>query len=422
MKKALVIFFALLILTAFCACTEQINETSVKNLSEPESDKNESSLESSGNGDPLANESSDYSDNESKSDPSFEASGETSDEASNDINRDETSVPDDNGEDEETSTPLGKDDNDGDEEEDEEEEIPNYTYGDAEFLESGYLLYNGSLYSRTYYLADISKRYADVYAKYAELFPNTRISVINPPLSAINITNPLVRDMVNDQGAVLDMMESDIYGNVNFVNIKNTILAHRGEYLYFKSDWHWTQLGAYYAYTDFARSIGLTPTPLSEFRPEIVTNEFIGALANVTEDERVYSFKDTVIAYLPRKAHTMTITNGDRSDTYDRCIHTYIENYSCFIVGDNALTTINVPSNDQSKTVLVIKESSANPFVPFLIEHYGNIIVIDPRHIDIDIRSMVSEKGIDDIIFFAMASTSNRSTYCNYYERMIGIR
>ncbi len=424
MKKSILLLAFLLVLTVFCSCAEQESVSYDKELSANESNKTESSHESFGNDASVGNESSEKPDDESESETSFQTSDETSGEGSNDIGKDESSKPDDDkdkDEDEDGDTSTPPDEEDDDDESEKEDDVPNYTYGDAEILPSGYLLYNGSLYSGTSYSAENAQRYANVYAKYAELFPNTRINVINPPLSSINITNPLVRDMVNDQAAVLDLMQSHIYGDVNFVNLKNTFVAHRGEYLYFKSDWHWTQLGAYYAYSDFAKSIGITPKPLSSFRSEIVTKTFIGALADATGDSRVYSFYDTVVAYIPSKAHTMTITNGNDSNTYDRAIHTYIENYSCFIVGDNAITTINVPENDQTKTVLIIKESSANAFVPFLIEHYGNIIVIDPRHIDIDIRNMVAEKGVDDIIFFSMASTNNRSTYCYYYERMIGL-
>ena len=85
--------------------------------------------------------------------------------------------------------------------------------------------------------------------------------------------------------------------------------------------------------------------------------------------------------------------------------------YDCKIV---------VPENDQSKVALVIKESSGNGFVPFLIEHYGKIIVIDPRHINIDIRPLVKKEGVDDIILFATASTANGDAYCNYYLKLIG--
>lgn len=294
--------------------------------------------------------------------------------------------------------------------------------GDAELLPSGYLIYNGAAYSGTKYNPDAAQAYANTFARYAELFPNTRINVVTPPQSAIRIKNPDVSAMLDDQGEVLDLIESHIYGNVNFVNLRSIFEAHKGEYTHFKSDYHWTQLGAYYAYYEYAQSVGFTPTPLSSFEKKVVTDSFIGRSNEYALDDRILSFVDTIYAYMPTKEHTMTVYNSDLTvnRVYDNCIYTKRDTYSCFLTGDQPYTVINVPENDQDLTVLVIKESSANAFVPFLTEHYGNIIVIDPRSLIMDIRSLVEEQGVDDIIFHATASTSSRTAYNDYYRRLIG--
>lgn len=308
----------------------------------------------------------------------------------------------------------------------EESSVPEEIYtdaGDAEFIASGYLLYDGAAYSQAYFNKRVSQRYADAYVKYTETFPGVRITAINHPANSINIKNPYVQAMLNDQGKVLDDMASVMYGDVNYINLRSTFEKHKGEYLFFKSDFHWTQLGAYYTYCEYAKSIGLTPTPLSAFEDRVLTTEFIGLTNIYAQDERLNTFYDTLHAYMPRKKHTYTIyydAEKNIKGQYDTCVHTNILTYSCFLIGDQPYADIIVPENDQSKVVLVIKESSGNAFVPFLIEHYGKIIVIDPRHIDIDIRPLVKNEGVDDIILFATASTSNGDAYCNYYLKLIG--
>ncbi len=308
----------------------------------------------------------------------------------------------------------------------EESSVPEEIYtdaGDAEFIPSGYLLYDGAAYSQAYFNKRVSQRYADAYVKYTQTFPGVRITAINHPANSINIKNPYVQAMLNDQGKVLDDMESVMYGDVNYINLRSTFEKHKGEYLFFKSDFHWTQLGAYYTYCEFAKSIGLTPTPLSAFEDRVLTTEFIGLTNIYAQDERVNTFYDTLHAYMPRKEHTYTVyydAEKNIKGQYDTCVHTYIKTYSCFLIGDQPYAEIVVPENDQRKVALVIKESSGNAFVPFLIEHYGKIIVIDPRHINIDIRPLVEKEGVDDIIFFATASTSNGDAYCNYYLKLIG--
>lgn len=304
----------------------------------------------------------------------------------------------------------------------ESEDEPVYDIGDAEFIPSGYLIYNGAAYNQVRYNDDAAKKYADVYAAYKKMFPALGIHVINMPASVISIANPAVRDMTVDQREVLDQMESHIYGDVNFVNLGEIFEQHRGEYLFFKSDYHWTQLGAYYTYQEFAKSVGLTPTPLSAFATEVLTDSFHGHTNDYANDSRIDSFLDTIHLYWPTKEHTMAVYLSDMSlyRVYNSTIQPSIKNYSCYLTGDQAYSEINVPENDQDKTVLVIKESSANAFVPFLTEHYGNIIVIDPRHVMLDVKKIVKEKGVDDIILFATASTCTREAYCNYYKQMIG--
>ncbi len=347
-------------------------------------------------------------DDESSWDTSVQVSVDDSSDASEDISVEDSSEPDIS----EESTDISND---------ESEDQPVYTLGDAELIPTGYVIYNGAAYSAARYNSVYSQYYADVYARYAELFPNTRISAVNHPLSIMSVKNPLVCELLPDQGEVLDAMESHIYGDVNFVNLKDIFTEHKGEYLYFKSDFHWTQLGAYYAYVEFARSVGLNPTPLSWFEKKTVTTNFVGRTYEYAGDERILSFVDTVYAYMPRKKHTMKVYDSGFNliGEYGNCIRLSKESYSCFTMGDQAYIEINVPQNDQDRTVLVIKESSANAFVPFLTEHYGNIIVIDPRMLVFDIKNLVANRGVDDIIFFATASTSNSPAYQNYYKKLI---
>ena len=366
-------------------------------------------------------ENSDMSQEISYTEDSAEVSEETS------IPLEETTVPEESSMPEESSVPP--EDTSVPEESStppEESSVPEEVFtdaGDAEFIASGYLLYDGAAYSQAYFNKRVSERYADAYVEYTKIFPGVRITAINHPANSINIKNPYVQAMLNDQGKVLDSMAAVMYGNVNYINLRSTFEKHKGEYLFFKSDFHWTQLGAYYTYCEYAKSVGLTPTPLSAFEDRVLTTEFIGLTNIYAKDDRVNTFYDTLHAYMPRKKHTYTIyydAEKNIKGQYDTCVHTNILTYSCFLIGDQPYAEIVVPENDQSKVALVIKESSGNAFVPFLIEHYGKIIVIDPRHIDIDIRPLVKNEGVDDIILFATASTSNGDAYCNYYLKLIG--
>ena len=289
-----------------------------------------------------------------------------------------------------------------------------------DFLPSGLIIYNGAAYSQSFFSATYAPRYAAIYERYAQMFPETRMNVVIAPLATITITDPEVSKKISNQANILDNMEAAIVGDVNFVNLKNVYLQHAEEYLFFKSDHHWTHRGAYYAYAEFIKSVGMEPTPIEAFEVKKLTDTYIGSMYNYTGDERVKTFYDTVEAYMPTKACTMTITRTDgTTSTHNYCINTNIKNYLAFIAGDHPYTVINVPENPQEKSILVIKDSYGNAFVPYLTEHYGNIIVIDPRHVDMNIYEEFKDYGLTDIVFMVNTSSGNTAPWYNYLVNLI---
>ena len=247
------------------------------------------------------------------------------------------------------------------------------------------------------------------------------MSVLPCPVSAIVVDDPEVTPDFTDQKWVLDTMQSRFSG-VNFVNSYSEIYSHRKEYLYFKSDHHWTQLGAYYAYRAFAESVGLTPTPLSDMRYEVINDDFQGSMYSFTGDARVKSFRDTVEVHYPTKDATMTVTRRDgTTQTYDRLIIPEYGSYLSFIASDNPFTVINVPSNPQDRSILVMKDSYGNAFVPFLAEHYGNIIVIDPRYCDENIAETYKNYGLTDILFVGNIQSHNSVAWSKYFYKCVGV-
>lgn len=293
---------------------------------------------------------------------------------------------------------------------------PDPSGDNGDFLPNGLFIYKGAAYSQSYFNKTYSTRLGEIYQRFGVLFPNSRVSVVTAPLATITINDPKINDKISAQGPILDKIEAVMPDDVNFVNLKNVFLAHADEYLFFKSDHHWTQRGAYYAYYEYALSVGLTPTPIDQFEKKILSTNYIGSMYNYTKDDRVKSFYDTVEAYIPTKPCTMTIHANGKTSTYDFCINTSKTTYLSFINGDNGYTVINVPDNPQDMTALVFKDSYGNAFVPYLTEHYGNIIVIDARYVTIKALEEFGDMNITDIIFLNNTSTMTKSWYTKYYN------
>ena len=180
----------------------------------------------------------------------------------------------------------------------------------ADFLTNGMFIYGDAVHTPAYYSAANASYYARTAAYYKSLFgAKTRMNVVVAPVSSMVVDNEQVKATIGDQGEMLSNMAALMDPSVNFVDVYSVMYEHRNEYLFFKSDHHWTQLGAYYAYVAYAKSVGLTPTPLSAFEKKIINSEYRGSMYTYTRDERVKNFVDTIEAYFPTKAHTMTITD-----------------------------------------------------------------------------------------------------------------
>ncbi len=219
---------------------------------------------------------------------------------------------------------------------------------------------------------------------------------------------------VSDQKQAIDYMLGSATGVKTF-NCFNNIKQHRDEYVYFRTDHHWTALAAYYAYETFCQAKGIAPLPLSAY--EIWSFEgFLGTFYNDSgKDPALGNTPDRVDAYKPPCEYSMTITDKNGSTTsmpmlYDETNAPASYKYGTFICGDNPLSTITNESKTDGEVCLVVKESFGNAFVPFLVYHYKTVYVIDYRHYNSSLSSFLSEHTVNDIIFMNNVSMTRNSS------------
>ncbi|MBR4959733.1 MAG: hypothetical protein IKY52_02425 [Clostridia bacterium] len=293
----------------------------------------------------------------------------------------------------------------------------------ADFITGGMFIYGEGAYTQAYYAESSAKYFAQTAAYYQSLFgKDVQVSVVMAPVSSMVIDNPSVTAKIADQGVIQDKVEALMDDSVNFVDVYTEMFAHRDEYLYFRSDHHWTQLGAYYAYRAFAQSRGFTPTEKGDLNYSVVNETYHGSLYNMTKDIRIRSFVDTIEAWMPKKSLTMTVTNMyGNTFTYSSCLAPADKSYTAFITGDHPYIVINVPENPQDKNILVLKDSFGNAFVPYLCEHYGNIIVVDVRYTDMNIYEHLKDYGLTDIVFVNNVQAALSTTWSKMYLKAVGV-
>ena len=238
---------------------------------------------------------------------------------------------------------------------------------------------------------------------------------------------------IHDQKAMIDLCYGNMAENVTTVDAYSVISAHADEYLFFRTDHHWTQKGAYYAYTAFCEKAGFTAPPLDRYETGTYEN-FVGSMYNYTADypqsKTLKEQPDTLTYYLPRVETNAayyasgSLQNGRKIPVVDTALREEINNkYLCYISGDTPVCVIE--SSAQGGTCLVLKESYGNAFIPFLTEHYSKVIAIDPREFSgkdeptLDIAAFAAEQQVDDLLVLNYPFMMSNAAYIGYLEALL---
>ena len=241
------------------------------------------------------------------------------------------------------------------------------------------------------------------------------------------------RHKLPDADQAISYMYSGMNENVHTVNAYAALMAHKDEYLYFRTDHHWTATGAYYAYEAYCKAAGITPTPLDSYE-KLTFGGFLGTLYSKTDQPAAMGGNpDSVEAYIPKGTNDEYIydANGERllyrggvvrRDT-DKFYQAAASKYNCFLMGDHPLIEIhneNVSADRKGTTVLLVKESFGNAFAPFLVDSYEYVYVVDYRYYSGTLSELVDAKGVDDVIFLNNVVATTGSARLSEMEDFIG--
>lgn len=245
--------------------------------------------------------------------------------------------------------------------------------------------------------------YAETIKKFGDTLKNAKVYNILVPTHVEFALPSKYKNLSAPQKPVIDLVNSKLGDNVTPVDAYSILKQHKTEYIYFRSDHHWTQLGAYYAYTKFCETAGLTPCNLDDY-PLKKVEGFLGTFYAGSKEQKLADNPD-VVEYRP-VGGDLTATIYQNSSLTKKFEYSPYSDYSTgsnaygtFLHGDNPLTIIKNPDIDSSKKVVVIKESYGNAFAPLLTQNYGEVYVIDPRYYDVNLSDFIDEHQITDVIF-----------------------
>ena len=214
------------------------------------------------------------------------------------------------------------------------------------------------------------------------------------------------------QKAVWDTAQSTLR-NVLFADTYTPLSAHSGEDIYYRTDHHWTSLGAYYGYTGLMEAMGLTPVPLSEYTKTTVSEDFYGTIYSSSGVRWVKP--DCIDTYVPDTgirvvSHTYDSKGNpveEERSLYDYSYLSVKDKYSMFLGGNQSLAVVTTPHTDAPK-LLIVRDSYADSLVPFLTAHFSEIHLVDPRYYKLSLADYIAQNDIDQAL--VLYSVSNFCT------------
>lgn len=212
----------------------------------------------------------------------------------------------------------------------------------------------------------------------------------------------------------------DSLPSITGIDVYSGLLAAKNEYIYYRTDHHWTSYGAYIGYKSAASAMKFTAYSEDKFSIEHASNEFRGTLYSKTLDNGITP--DTIDIYTlannEPQVKVSVYKSGSKPDStysslYFREFLDVKDKYSTFLGQNVPRIDIDseIPQENDKGSLLIIKDSYAHSLIPFLTKNYSHITVLDLRYINGDISSIgVSLKDYENVLFMYNVITFSQDT------------
>ena len=188
-----------------------------------------------------------------------------------------------------------------------------------------------------------------------------------------------------------------------FVDLTSVLSQHKDEPIFYRTDHHWTSLGAYYGYVALSEVLGYTPVPLENYTKTTVSTEFYGTVFSSSGVRWVKP--DEIDIYVPEEGVTVTSHTYDNKGNpieeprqlYDESYLSKKDKYSMFLGGQQPLGVVKTGNTDKPK-LLLIRDSYSDSLVPFLTPHFSEIHLMDFRYCKLSPSQYIADNGIDQAL------------------------
>lgn len=213
-----------------------------------------------------------------------------------------------------------------------------------------------------------------------------------------------------DQQAFIDYVYSSLADCIVPIDVYSTLSANNGSYIYYRTDHHWTSLGAFMGYTAAARKMGFTPLTEDDYDIEHAGRDFIGTFYSKVLYDGVE--RDILDIWHPSEGGAEPVVEVTKEIGKEPEVHEGMyfreyfdikDKYSTFFGTNQPIVT--VKTGHTGERLLIFKDSYAHSMVPFLTEHFSEITMVDMRYIQLPIGDVIDTARYDKVLFLYNVST-----------------
>lgn len=259
-----------------------------------------------------------------------------------------------------------------------------------------------------------NERITDTLVKFYDKVKDTGVDV---RLMLVPTAVTVYEDKLPAYASASDQMETAKFlyeaTGIPAVDCSEKLLAEAEEgQLYYRTDHHWTTLGAYFGYEAYCEEKGIESVPLEALEAETMTEEFAGTLYSKVND---YMHKKDAIMVYTNPEDRLRVTYEDTGEVSDSLYNfDYLQEkdkYSLFLNNIHPLVEIENEAAASDDVLMLIKDSYANSMVPFLAHHYKKIYVFDTRYYKDGPSSFLKEHGeVTDVLILYNMNTLDGDT------------
>lgn len=259
--------------------------------------------------------------------------------------------------------------------------------------------------------AESRQAITDAVNAFAERNPDVKTSFLLVP-NAISVQSDLLpKDaLTDDQNAWMDDFFASLGDSVQKLDVRETLKnAAETMQIYYRTDHHWTTDAAYAAFLSVADTLDVDGA--RQFVSKTVCNDFSGSLA--AKSGFYVAEKDAIHIYTPLEEDPLYVVNFEdgrqKTTCYDADALKGTDPYQVFFGGNQGKITIET-SVDTDRKLLVLKDSYANCFLPFLLSDFQEITIVDPRYYYEDLNDLMLTEQYSDMLYLYNVNTLAEDT------------